>query len=366
MEGWMPKILDDRRVALLCLLVIVVGGAIVYFSMPTTSEPGSDIYYSYVEGQRINAGQDPYARVLEGNMRDNDKYATYFPLFYYLSALTQRLGLQNYDSWIGFWRGVFLLFNIATACLLYWILYRQRAVWLAILSAAFWFFNRWSVSIEQAATLESITIFCLLLSLTLLPRHRTSAYLLFGLSLAFKQVAVWLVPLYLIWSWKMASGEAKWRWREVLLAGVTIAAIPLLTSLPFLLTDARGFLSSIAFSVTRNPATHVQAQSLDVVLGFRGPAARLLMLAVMGLASLAFWHGELGIYRASLLSMTLFVDFNPVLFLQYFTWPAVLLLPALVEGHPAPWPTPAAVTPSLSSAVAPGATATETAPRGMG
>jgi hypothetical protein len=319
------------------LLLIVIAAAAVHLGLPATSGPGSDIYYSYVEGGRIAAGQNPYARILAGNMRDNDKYATYLPLFYLLSAASRVAGLEEYGAWIGFWRVVFLACNIGAACVLYWMLYRRRARWLAVAAVLFWFFNRWNLQSSQAGTSDFAAIFCLLLSLALLDRAPRSgplqgngpAYLLFGLSLAIKQIGVFLAPLYLVSAWgpnpltpfpKREGGNRRQRVWAVGMAAVAIGMIPLVTSLPFLLMDAQGFVRSIAFSVTRTAATHVDAASLDSLLGLSGPIARLPMLGLLIVAYVAFWQCELGLYQAGLLVMAAFVDFNSVLFLQYFCW----------------------------------------------
>lgn len=347
----------SRWLPLAAMLVIVLAAAALHLALPATSGPGSDIYYSYVEGGRIAGGQDPYARILAGNMRDNDKYATYLPLFYLLSALSRRLGLQEYGAWIAFWRIVFLLCNVGAACVLYWMLYRRRARWLALVAVLFWFFNRWNLQSSQAGTSDFAAIFCLLLSLALLERSprtgplqgRWPAYLLFGLSLALKQIAIFLAPLYLIYAWKAIAPvaapagvhdkPAAWRgpqMRALGLAALASACLPLLTSLPFLLVDAPGFVRSIAFSVTRNAATatHIDAPSLDSLLGISGPLARLPMLCLLIVAYLAFWRRELGLYRAGLLVMAVFIDFNSVLFLQYFCWLVPFVPLAAVETRP--------------------------------
>ena len=77
----MPK-LQSYTIALLCLLAILLAGAAVNMRLWKTDTKGEDIYYAWVEGGRILNGENPYGRVLAGNMRDNDKYATYFPVFY--------------------------------------------------------------------------------------------------------------------------------------------------------------------------------------------------------------------------------------------------------------------------------------------
>ncbi len=69
----------------LLLLPLVFAGLLIHIKFwltPPDSLKGDDIYFIWLEGKRIIAGENPYARVLLGDMRVNDKYATYFPLAY--------------------------------------------------------------------------------------------------------------------------------------------------------------------------------------------------------------------------------------------------------------------------------------------
>lgn len=96
-------------------------GTIVYlrlFKLWEYDTNQEDIYYIWLEGKRILTGENPYARILAGNMRENQKYATYFSLFYYFSALTQLRRFREYESWISLWRAIFLIFNLRIANLL--------------------------------------------------------------------------------------------------------------------------------------------------------------------------------------------------------------------------------------------------------
>ena len=70
-----------------------------------------DIYFLWEEGGRLLAGENPYDRRASGNMLENDKYATHFPLFYMLASATRLAGFQEYPAWVGLWRYIFLFFN---------------------------------------------------------------------------------------------------------------------------------------------------------------------------------------------------------------------------------------------------------------
>src|SRR5262245_46803293 len=85
--------------AALAVALLAVRVNLRFWSLDTV---GSDTYYSWIEGRRILRGQNPYERILHGNMEENQKYSTYFPLFYELSALVQTAGIRQYYPWISF------------------------------------------------------------------------------------------------------------------------------------------------------------------------------------------------------------------------------------------------------------------------
>ena len=332
------------------LLLLLICAALLHTVTWRNDVRRSDIYYLYLDGQRLAAGENPYARVLQGNMRENDKYTTYFPAFIELSYFTQRLGLVDFDPWLAFWRWVFLFTNLGITALLFWAFYSQGAPLLGIIAAAFWAFNRWTVFILQVSGMDFLPLLLLLVSLLLLPgerwrlpgerwrlpgeRWRLLPMLLFGLSLAMKQVAIFLVPLYLIYAfqWVPAGHGILPRFRAALTAALAIGAPVLVTSLPFLAWDWLAFVKSILFSATRSQYQYAPtAASVDMALGLGGVAARLPMLAAMALVYWAAWRGKLPLLSASLLVMAVFAGFNAVFFDQYMVWFIILLPLALLE-----------------------------------
>lgn len=296
---------------------------------------GYDIYASYSEGQRLLNGENPYARIQTGNMRDNQKYATYFPVFYELSYLSQAAGLRTVKTWIGFWRVIFVLFELATAFLLYLVLAKSRFEWVGVFAAAFWLFNRWTLNLVETQNLDFIPIFLFLISLRLFSQKRGWSLLLFSLSLGFKQIAIFAVPLYLIWEFREAGQN---QFKKVLKSALMIASVPLVTGLPFLMWDAIAFLKSILFSATRLTGSYSEVSSLDVLLKWDGLPARAIMLALMLFVYLLTFKGQLPKYFSVLLVMVVFIGFNNTLFPQYLLWVMPLVLLAIfdwIETRPA-------------------------------
>jgi hypothetical protein len=287
---------------------------------------GSDTYYSWVEGGRIRDGNNPYERILHGNMRENRKYATYFPLFYEVSALTQLAGYRQYASWIGFYRYIFLAFNLAVGFALFALTFSRRGWALSLLAVLFWYFNRWTLTASKIVALDFIPIFLMVVSLGIFERHRKTSLLLFSLSIAIKQIAVFILPLYLIWEYQQSRS-----FKNVIIAGLWIASIPFITSVPFLVWNAEGFIRSIAFSATRDATNSYTWESIDIVANLKGLIGRLPILAVLVTAYFASWQKALGHYAAAMLVMATFIAFNPVLYVQYFAWVMPLLLLAASE-----------------------------------
>ncbi|NEO68544.1 hypothetical protein [Moorena sp. SIO3H5] len=321
---------QKKSLVIICLILIAVVGVVINVKLLQVwnyNTEGHDIYYSWVEGKRILSGENPYARVLSGNMRENQKYATYFPLFYWLSALTQLLGFQDYSDWISLWRPIFLMVNIGIAGLIFYHLYNHNLFIFGWFAALFWLLNRWTLYVSIDANLDFLGIFFLILSLMLLPKHKLTAFLMFSFSLGIKQIAIFLLPLYLIWAWQSSEDNPV---KDTLIALLLILVIPGITSLPFILWNAEGFFKSILFSATRNPDGHVNAPSLDGLItlsnpDFIGIKAKLPMLLVMSLVFLSAIKRQIGIYTSALLTMCVFIEFNSVIFNQYFCWVVPLL-----------------------------------------
>lgn len=320
-------------VAALVALAAIAANAAYY----RTVDRNADSFYIFNDGLALVEGRNPYARILDGDMRTNDKYPTYLPLFYVSSALTQWLGLRVYAEWLAFWRVVFGAFGLAIALLLLDVPWRRGLRLFAVFAALFWTWNRWTLFEILIAQIDFIPIFFLVLSLVQLERRPRLALVLFGVSLAVKQIAVFLLPLYLIWAWRHAPASV--RMRETALGLALILAVPLLASLPFLVWDAEAYLRSILFSATRLPRSHFGAGSIDAAFGLVGLPAKLPMLGLMAIVYGCALRGTLGMTTAALLVMSVFVDFNSVLYTHYPCWVVPLLVLAVCDhasGHDRP------------------------------
>ncbi len=319
----------DKQFWFIFLLLASAGFFIHYhfWQTPADQLQEQDIYYIWLEGKRILAGENPYARVLASNLRENDKYATYFPIAYLLSALVQKLGFLTYRDWLYFWRPIAFVCHMGIIGLTLQYFQKRRLIIFGIVAATILLLGRWSIYIVRVHHLEFAAIFCLILSLVLLREKTRLALLLFSLSLGIKQIAIFLLPLYLIYLWKKRDRYGK----NLIIGLLIILSVPLVSSVPFILWNADGFFKSVLFSATRLGDSHIdRAPSIDVIL-FKdypwlvGLKAKLLMLLLMGLSYLSFLKERVGIFAASAMTMMAFLYFNSVLFLQYFVWPLCLI-----------------------------------------
>ena len=319
-----------RRAALTLLVLMLLAGAWThYFVVPKDDRPESDIHYDYLEARRVVAGENPYERILSGDMRTNKKYATYFPLFYLLSAGVVKLGLQEFEQFVAFWRLAFLVFNAGAGAILFYLLWPRRGLLLAVFGVLFWFFSRWNLHATVAASIDYSAVFFLLLAFWLLPRHRVWAFLALGLSLGFKHLDVILVPLFLIVVWQ---SERQHRIRAVLVASAALASILVAIAAPFLAADPEAFLKAMMFNVVRDSGS--PAPSLGMLLNLSGAASRLPFFTLIAMVYALFWRRKIGFYTAGLLAMAAFINFNPVLFKQYFVYLIPLFPLAASEAFP--------------------------------
>ncbi len=294
-----------------------------------TDTIGTDIALTYEAGGQILHGQNPYNRILAGNLQDNESYATYLPSFYVLSAATQWAGLHTYAQWISFWRPVFLLFALATAIVLFTVFWRKNFLLLAFFAAGFFLLNRWSLYIATVGLFDFIPIFFLVISLLLLRKRPFLSLFLFGLSLSFRHIGGIILPLYAIAVWQITSVHQ--RVRTITLGIFSFIAIPLVVSVPFIALNISSFMKSMLFSFTRGPVTHFSVPSVDAFLGLVGPSAKIDMLVLLCMVYIAYGQKYINFFLAAFLAFVVFLNFHSVWFAQYMAYAAPLGILALLE-----------------------------------
>jgi hypothetical protein len=312
-----PAIEDpiNNRTAYSILTTKPLGLALAQSVFSSTGE-GDDIHYYYHRGGQVAGGINPYECVVDDTCLDQ-KNPGHFPIFYWFSALSQKMGLREFEPWLHFWQYVFLTFYVGIGALLFGVLYQRGQIALAFFASFLWLFNRWSLYVLHVRQIDFLALFFLVLSVVLLRRYWLSL-LLFSVSLALKQMAVFLVPLYLIHVWH--QGEAKNRFKRAVVATLVIAAVPLGSIAPYLFENPRSVFEGLLFSVTRNPTYEYAPQALDTLLHIHGAAGILPMGIVMIVVYSLALRQRLSLTVSSLLIFLTFISFNSALFSQYFIW----------------------------------------------
>ncbi len=302
-------------------LVVVLGHELM-----AQSTDGKDIYYYWHRGQQIAEGQDPYLCVLDNSCLDH-KNPGHFPLFYWLSAAVQKIGLASYEEWINFWHPVFILAGIAVGIIIFITLYRRGQPFLALFSLLFWLFNRWSLYVVEIGQVDFLPILFLALSVVLFDKRRRLSILCFSVSLALKQLAIFLVPLYLVLLWQRTTKD---RLRTMLEGVSLMASVPLLASAPFLIAHPQAMPRALIFSLTRN-AADLGAPSFSHVVFLQGVSSIIFMLLLMGLVCLITYLKKAPLSVGALAIYFSFIAFNGVVFNQYFLWFVVFIPFALSD-----------------------------------
>ena len=314
-------------------LAATIVAAVILFQAHTMLRGGSlkseDIFYVFGYGDAIAKGDNPYAQIVGKGMRFNRKYPTYFPAMPLAVALQQKIRPTTFSAWVAGYRWVSLFFHLAAGVIFFVVGYRRYGPVFAILLSSFWWFNRWTLLILRIAHIDVIALFFLILAFYLLRHRRNWAFFVFGLSLAVKQIGIFLIPLLLIWAFRHSEKD---RLKKSAVALGLMLLVPFVLSLPFLFWHAEGYLRSIFFSATRMGGGHFgQAASLSHLFQWHGFAGRLIMLGLMALTYYCYWRRTLSLAVAGLLVMCAFLHFNAVLFVQYLVWalPFILMLPTL-------------------------------------
>jgi len=320
-----PMNFKHGQIKTFVFLFLAITGFATYAGFLRKDAKGEDIYYIYIEGQRLLKGENPYSRVHESDMLSNDKYATYFPLFYVMGAGMQMAGLKEYRPWLLAWRIMNLIVFLALCYFVVEFCY-SRLGWIGTLTLGLiWQFNTFTLMVMKIAHIDFLALLFIVWSLLELGKRERLALLLFGISLAFKQIGIFMIPLYLVHFWMKANGN----WKYLINRTLWMALIPFILSLPFLIWDGSGYLKSVLFSATRGLDNHFGTIALEKVLHIEGLIAKIPMLLTMLLVVYMYYQRKVGIYMCSFLIFAVFVGMNSVLFRQYLVWP-IIFIPFMV------------------------------------
>ncbi|MEK7499194.1 MAG: hypothetical protein AAB649_01150, partial [Patescibacteria group bacterium] len=189
-----------------------------------------------------------------------------------------------------------------------------------------------SLYVIRVGHVDFLAIFFLTASVVLFEKKRFWSLLLFGLSIATKQVAIFLAPLYLILIWVYTEKEK--RLKTGALSILTMMILPILTVFPFLLDNPQSVAKGLLFSASRTSEANMGATPLVSLLKIQGSFGVLPMAFLMLLIYIAAYRKKLSLASSGLAIMLIFLAFNTVTFNQYFLWFVPFLPLALADLKP--------------------------------
>lgn len=338
---------EKKEVAALSrsLAIYVVAIAILIFLTIQSYVPlwqadtkGMDINFIYIDSESISEGINPYSRIHSSDMIHNEKYTTYFPMFFVLGAGVIKAGINDYISWVMFWRRIFLICSICIGIAIFKYFYKIGQGWFGIFCMAFWLFNRWTMYVVFVGQIEFVAMLPFLLSFLLLQKKPKTAMLLYSLSLAIKHIAIFIFPLYIFWGIQALSEKNKrknldnddniksntstlketFSLKNILIITALAFSVVGGISIPFLIADPMALIKSVFFSATREGMDSTPGMNYVIMqFGLRGRL--ILFIFLFGIYLLSVLK-KISVSEAILFCIMIFLGFNPVFFNQYVVW----------------------------------------------
>lgn len=276
---------------------------------------GNDIAMYLHRGQQIAAGTNPYACVLEKGACIG--YPAHTPGMYLIASGFVFFGVHDLASWAAAWRPFAIATWLIIGIVLLAHITRRGQIALAVAALGFWLFNRWSLDVLRIAHTDFLGVLFLLLAVLFVEKRQKTAALMFGISLAIKQVAILVLPLFLMYLWRNNSQSFK---KLAMLAGLVIL-VPLLTLAPFLIDNAPATITGLLNPLAR-PAQQVHgfASSFAQFVDITNISKVFLMTYLIGIIYIAAYKKSISLVGGMLMIFAIMISFTDVLYNQYIVW----------------------------------------------
>lgn len=287
---------------------------------------GKDIASYLHRGQQIVEGSNPYSCVLEEGSCIG--YPAHLPGMYLVAAGFVAAGVNDLSDWTMAWRPLVFAAWLSIGALLFVYIFKRKKPALAVAVLGFWLFNRWSLEVLRIAHTDFFGVLFLLLAVILAWRWPRRAALLFGASLAVKQLALLAAPIFLLTLWRQNNRS----WPNKIILAALVLALPLAASLPFLIDNPKATLIGwLNVSERDAQVVHGFAPSFDAWLDVTGPGKWLIMIYLLAAAYVAAWHRSINLIEGTFIVMAITMAFAPTLYNQYFVWFVALIPLALAQ-----------------------------------
>ncbi|MDP2946554.1 MAG: hypothetical protein Q8N88_00425, partial [Nanoarchaeota archaeon] len=201
----------------------------------------ADIRYTWEDSVNLARGEKIYNRILEGDLINNQKYPDYWPFIYQLTAFFYQLGgnLVQYAFFT-------LLLNLVLESITTVVIFRQFLKVDKALEGLFFCFifliNNYNFFVNGTLQLDIIIVCLLIISLLNLKQKPILASLLYGLSLSIKQFGFFILPIYFFYKTNL---------KNKIKIIIMIVLVPFITALPFIISQPKGFFTSMIFELIR-------------------------------------------------------------------------------------------------------------------
>lgn len=299
----------------ICLLIFIFACASQYalkrheLNIQKTFK-GSDIEAIWQEGTKICKVENPYSRIKSNAKNSHYKPPTYFPGFYALSCSLQKFfPSAHHLSGIEAWSVINSALYLLSGLVFLYLFIREENYLPALCALVVFFFSRWTFQTMASLQQNLLAIFLLILAFAVFKKKPLLACFLLSLSLIIKQIAIFLIPLFLI----LELRDKK----DLYFRLLVISALPIIFLLPFIINDFEGVFYSIFYSAARETGGDRLFSS-----GLR----TLLMFFSMAVVYFAALRKQVSLELGSLLIMLTFVGLHSVFFTQYYFWLMIIFL----------------------------------------
>jgi uncharacterized membrane protein len=290
---------------------------------------GEDISMYLHRGKQIVEGRNPFSCVLQKSEACIG-YPAHIPGMYLVVAGFVAVGVDQIDTFEGAWRPVVFAVWLAVGFVLFGYAWKRGQPILGAAAMGLWLFNRWTLDVLFVAHTDFIGTLLLLSAVLLAGSIPLLAAFLLGLSLAVKQLAVLIVPVFLLALWRQYGLNKG----KLVLATLLVLLAPMAVTLPFLIDDPVATITGILYPLER-PAHSVRgfAPSLDELLDVTHTAKSLLMFFLTGVVYVALWRKEISLIAGVLMVMAIMMAFTSTLYNQYFVWFIPFIPLAIAEAR---------------------------------
>lgn len=289
----------------------------------------TDVQRGFHRGLDVLHGVNSYLDFNPNNMLTQEKVPGFFPLYFLFMAFVTKLSSSSFVLFIDNLRIIIFFCYSALGVLVYLKLRPLNKV-LAILGMALFMFNRWTLADVIYLKQESYVLLLLLISLMLLNKNKYLSYFLYGVATAIKHLSLLLLPIYLINIVFNNEKTIKQKVQHIALSLMLMSIPIVIPSIPYLIDSPSHFINSIAFNVTRESESDINAKlgfdkllvlyNQDRVNPLLLVLPRLPMLIMFGLLIYIFYIGKINLWLYALLAYGIFIGLNPTLYTQYYVW----------------------------------------------